>query len=147
MKNLSEIQPKSATEALRLARTEEKASAILAAGYLFDLDKETEIVNVVKPDSSLPSYTINLSDDTDLYPQGCSCPDYQNRGSYCKHTLAWATWKKTVARWKRTFHATTGTYTLETFTEDELEAEACEMSLECYLRWKELSEDPFVIFA
>ena len=142
------IQPKTAPEALRLARTEAKAKQILTEGYLFDLNEEAQTVNVFKPTEGTPSYVINLSNDTDFYPEGCSCPDYQNRGSYCKHTLAWAEWETTVAGWKRTFHATTQTYTLETFTEDELETEACEMDLACYLRWKELSEDPFArIFA
>jgi len=134
MKNLSEIIPTNATEALRLARTNEKAKAILTEGYTFELHPEIKVVTVCKPNQPYATYFINLSDTDAVFSEGCSCPDYQNRGEYCKHILAYETLKaEERAEEKRLVQR-----------EDELEAESCEMSLESYLRWKELSEEPFV---
>jgi predicted nucleic acid-binding Zn finger protein len=89
MKNLSEINPVNATDALRFARTLEKAKAILAAGYYFELDAELELVFVCKPGQLSAAYWIFLGEGDEILPRGCQCPDFTHRGGYCKHTLAW----------------------------------------------------------
>lgn len=143
MKNLNAFNPKTAAEALRLATTEEKAKQILAEGYTFDLNEESQMVEVCKPGKTFPAYYINLGEGNEFFPEGCSCPDYQNRGNYCKHFLAWAEWKRSVAGYRLTVNHGDGSFKLEKFTAAELEAEACEMDLSSYMRWKETSEDPY----
>ena len=83
--------PTNATEALRVARAEEKAKQIIAEGYSFELKPEIEVVTVCKPNQPYASYFINLSSVAllPLLPLGCSCPSFQKSGvGYCKHTLA-----------------------------------------------------------
>lgn len=85
--------PTNAVDALRLARTTEKAKAIIADGYDFELDAELNIVYVCKPGSGAFAYIINL-DPADTDPEmvlkfGCNCPDFQHHGNYCKHLLAY----------------------------------------------------------
>jgi len=83
--------PTNAIDAMRLARAEEKANAIIAEGYSFKFYSELEIVTVCKPKQPYASYFINLSsvELLPLLPLGCSCPSFQKSGAgYCKHTLA-----------------------------------------------------------
>lgn len=81
-------QPRTASEALRLANTEAKAKAILSEGYYFEEDKEMSLIYVCKPGKLSAAYMISTEKDAHLW-EGCSCPDFQNRGGYCKHFLAW----------------------------------------------------------
>lgn len=117
MKTLSEINPANALEALRLARTEESAKQILEEGYTFELDTELEMVAVCKPGKESAAYWIFLGEGDDLLPQGCNCPDFLQRGGYCKHTLAWETWQKAVAGYRLTFNHGDGTFQLEKFAQ------------------------------
>ena len=75
-------EPRNAQQALQQARLHERAQAILAAGYQFIEDKDTDVVAVVKPGRLAASYWINL------LSEGCDCPDAM-KGNYCKHRAAW----------------------------------------------------------
>ena len=84
--------PTNAVDALRLARAEEKAKAIIAEGYSFELNPEIQVVTVCKPGIPYADYFMNLSSVAllPLLPLGCSCPSFQKSGAgYCKHTLAY----------------------------------------------------------
>lgn len=83
--------PKTATEALRFVKTAERAQAILDAGYKFIEDAEMDTVYVMKPGDFHYSYLIDTLRGT------CDCPDFQQRGTYCKHTVAWEETKREEA--------------------------------------------------
>jgi hypothetical protein len=74
--------PKNAQEALQQANRLQRARAILAEGYTFHKDKDSEAVAVCKPGRLAASYWINL------LSEGCDCPDSM-KGNDCKHLLAW----------------------------------------------------------
>ena len=75
------ITPKTATEALRYARTADKAAALLTQGYEFLMLEAIQVVSVIRPEGG--NYFL------DLISEECNCPDFANRGDYCKHLLAW----------------------------------------------------------
>lgn len=77
------ITPKTATEALRYARTADRAAALLTEGYEFLLLDEIHVVSVVRPEGG--QYYL------DLISEECDCPDFQKHGDYCKHLLCWQT--------------------------------------------------------
>lgn len=120
-------QPRTASEALRLAKTEEKAQAILSEGYTFEQEEDTKTVSICKPGKLSASYWIMDGE--------CSCPDFQKHGNYCKHILAWGIWKETVENCKLSLHGD-GSYTLEVKTKEEAEAEACGMDIELYRKYQ-----------
>ena len=76
-------QPRTATEALRLAKTFEALATMemdmywagdgTCTAYSWKLDQDGKKVK--------SRYEI------DLNAWSCTCPDFQNRGSYCKHLL------------------------------------------------------------
>lgn len=84
MLNLTLPNPTTPADLIRYARSSEAARAILAAGYMFELDVELEIIFVYKPQAGNRIVSADYMIDED----GCSCPDFLKRGSYCKHTLA-----------------------------------------------------------
>ena len=55
------------------------------------------LVAVYKPEDApdAPSYWI--SEGFSNMQAGCTCPDYQKHGMYCKHTLAWEDLQNTEA--------------------------------------------------
>ena len=69
-------------EANRLSR----ARQIIAEGYIFSYDADIDTVYVCKPGKLSFEYTIG---DQITGRDGCSCPDFQKRGTACKHMLAW----------------------------------------------------------
>ena len=80
--------PTNATEALRVARAEEKAKVIISEGYTFEKQEGTELIAVCKPGHSAAAYWI--WDAPDGFWQGCNCPaSVANGGNFCKHTLAY----------------------------------------------------------
>src|SRR5689334_19829158 len=83
------FQPKDAHQALRQAKSFEKAQEIIQAGYYFEEDKEIDTVYVVKPGKWSADYFI--------YEGKCDCPDFTQRGEFCKHTLAWQILQKQKA--------------------------------------------------
>jgi hypothetical protein len=82
MQKMNTINPRNASEALRYARTAERAQNILKEGYTFHRDPNSDVVAVCKPGRLAASYWLNM-----LEP-GCDCPDFRKHKDYCKHTLA-----------------------------------------------------------
>jgi hypothetical protein len=92
MKTANQIEVKGPTEALRLIRTAELASKLIEEGYEFERVYDMVLIN--KPGRLAFSYQI------DLYTGECDCPDFINRGTYCKHTLCWAELESERAMWE-----------------------------------------------
>src|SRR5437016_5948692 len=74
------IEPKTATEALRYARTAEYASTLIEQGYEFELVGDCVLIN--KPGDLHFTYQIDRCGK-------CDCPDFVKHGNYCKHTLCY----------------------------------------------------------
>ena len=73
-------QPKDIQTALRHALRLERAKQILAEGYTFWKDPEFDIIGVCKPGRLYAHYWIHEGT--------CDCPDFEQYGDLCKHTLA-----------------------------------------------------------
>ena len=86
---MKEITPRTPAEALRYARTWERAQNLIAQGYGFwqtEGAAPTDAVAVLKPGETSPAYWLNEAFsglDT------CTCPDFEKHGDYCKHLIAW----------------------------------------------------------
>jgi hypothetical protein len=81
-------QPRTASEALRLANTEAKAQAILNSRE-YSLRQEHHFAT-----TGLTTYRVDSPNATylvDHRPNGkhsCTCPDFKKHGDFCKHTMA-----------------------------------------------------------
>ena len=73
------ITPANINEARRLANSYAKAEEIIKEGYQFTFENSGSIA-VCKPGRLAASYWIVDGE--------CDCPDFLNRGTFCKHTLA-----------------------------------------------------------
>jgi hypothetical protein len=74
------INPKTATEALRYARTAERAQHMAEEGYTFRADDlADDCYFCTKPDGTL--YFVNLLAGC------CTCPDFQRHHDFCKHLI------------------------------------------------------------
>lgn len=107
-------EPQTIEEARRQINTVDRAKEILKAEYTFWLDDDSIYVAVCKPGQMAASYFIDITGDIPT----CNCPDFEHRGNYCKHTLAWKLWEATVEEAKLTVR-TDGTYTLTIHTKQE----------------------------
>lgn len=79
--------PNDAQAAVRQAIRNERAIRIIAEGYTFHFDEQTETVDVIKPGRLAAEYTIWLGG----LPDGrkiCDCPDMMKTGEPCKHYIA-----------------------------------------------------------
>jgi hypothetical protein len=74
--------PRTAPEALRQARTAERAALIIQEGYSFFPDAELEMIAVCKPGFLHAEYWLTEGGKV------CDCGDFVNRKDYCKHTIA-----------------------------------------------------------
>lgn len=92
------LVPTNAVDAFRLSRSFERAQTMQNEGYTFWQDREIEVVHVCKPGDLHASYTIGEQLPGML--DGCSCPDYQRHGGYCKHTLCWDMVKEEEMMWQ-----------------------------------------------
>ena len=87
--------PKTAADALRMARSWEKAMRLIEEGYSFvnctTPDSPITLIAVYKPEDApaAPSYWIRAGFMAEEIPNGCTCPDFVKHGFYCKHTLCW----------------------------------------------------------
>ena len=86
--------PKTAADALRMAKCWEKAMHLIEEGYRFiNLLKDVPVpghtlVAVYKTqEETTPTYWITAGFSN--MQEGCSCPDFVKHGKYCKHTLCW----------------------------------------------------------
>jgi len=80
--------PTNAVDALRLARAESKAKAIITEGYTFEAQEGTSLIAVCKPGKLAAAYWIETASDG--FWQGCNCPaSVANGGTFCKHLLAY----------------------------------------------------------
>ena len=77
--------PRTATEALRQARTAERAALIIAEGYSIFPEIDLDAIAVCKPGFLSSAYWLTEGGKV------CDCPDFSNRCDYCKHTLAYST--------------------------------------------------------
>lgn len=75
--------PKNAVEANEQAKRLDRAKALLAEGYTFYRDADSEVIAVCKPGRLAASYFINM-----LTP-GCDCPDFLKTEQACKHMYAY----------------------------------------------------------
>src|ERR1051326_6362748 len=73
--------PRNAVEALRLAKTTEKARGLRKEGYRFE-DLGIDSIAVIKPGRIAASYTVNA------HTGECDCPDWQEHKNFCKHSIA-----------------------------------------------------------
>lgn len=76
-------QARNASEALQQAIRFDRAKQVLAEGYTFHKDADTEAIAVCKRGSTAAVYWI------DLLSTGCDCPDRLKTGKECKHELAY----------------------------------------------------------
>jgi hypothetical protein len=78
--------PKDAPSALRFCKCAEKSATMKAEGYTMVplLDVE-DAVFVHKPNDENGVYVGGYA--IDLRAKSCNCPDFANRGDFCKHLL------------------------------------------------------------
>lgn len=80
---MSTFTPRTATEARDLAVRNDRAKAIIAEGYSFFADADTDTVTVCKPGSLAAAY--ELTEGATV----CTCKDFEKTGKPCKHLLAY----------------------------------------------------------